>query len=302
MVPFPNGRQDKMRLSNDPLHERKADHDPVYRMEPVVLSPSPAQGRRRVLVPAMLFVATCVSTYLVGGLAFSLTLMTTLTCHEMGHFLQARRYRVAASWPYFIPMPFSPIGTMGAVIGMQARMGDRKSLFDIGITGPLAGLGPALVFCYFGLSLSQVVPVTEPSLRLGEPLIFKWLVYWMFGSLAEGQDVLLHPIAFGGWVGIFITALNLIPIGQLDGGHVLYALLPQKAHAVAKLLLLAATAAVIIGGYWGWTVMLFLLILIGPTHPPTANDHIPLGRGRIILGWLSLLFVIVGFTPTPFLL
>jgi membrane-associated protease RseP (regulator of RpoE activity) len=199
-------------------------------------------------------------------------------------------------------MPFSPIGTMGAVIGMRAGMGDRKSLFDIGITGPLAGLIPAVGFCLIGLSLSKVVSVPQiaPALTLGEPLIFKWLAYWMFGPLAEGQDIVLHPIAFAGWVGIFITALNLIPISQLDGGHVLYALLRKKAHPVALSLLLAAMGAVVFWGYWGWTIMILFLLLIGPKHPPTANDDMPLGPGRAVLGWTSLLFVIVGFTPTPF--
>jgi membrane-associated protease RseP (regulator of RpoE activity) len=110
----------------------------------------------------------------------------------------------------------------------------------------------------------------------------------------------LHPVAFAGWVGIFITALNLIPIGQLDGGHILYALLLRRAHAVARALLFAATIAVVFWGYWGWTLMIFLLMLMGPTHPPTANDHVSLGTGRRVLGWASLLFVPLGFTPVPF--
>ena len=111
----------------------------------------------------------------------------------------------------------------------------------------------------------------------------------------------MHPIAFAGWVGIFITALNLIPIGQLDGGHILYALLRRHAHLVAQLLLAAAAIGVIVGGYWGWTLMIVLLMLMGPIHPPTANDDVPLGTTRTTLGWASLAFVIIGFTPTPFL-
>jgi membrane-associated protease RseP (regulator of RpoE activity) len=229
--------------------------------------------------------------------------MFTLLAHELGHFLQARRYGVPASLPYFIPFPISPIGTMGAVIGMQPGVGDRKSLFDIAITGPLAGLGPAIVFSIVGLSLSEVheVPRNQFVLSLGEPLLFSWFSMAIFGELPEGHDVFLHPMAYAGWVGIFITALNLIPIGQLDGGHILYALLRRKAHAVTTILLLAAVVGVVAFGYWGWTLMLFLLLVIGPRHPPTANDHVELGTTRIVLGWLALPFVLIGFTPEPFI-
>jgi membrane-associated protease RseP (regulator of RpoE activity) len=262
------------------------------------------RSRPRRLLPIALLVATCLSTYLVGGVAFSLALMSTLLAHELGHYLQARRYGIPASLPYFIPMPISPIGTMGAVILMAPGMGNRRTLFDIAITGPLAGLVPALLFCVLGLQWSEVVVIADKQmgLMLGEPLLFKLLVYLTFGSLAEGQDVILHPVAFAGWVGIFITALNLFPIGQLDGGHVLYALLRQRAHRVAKGLLLAAAVSVVLWGYWGWTLMLILLLWMGPVHPPTANDNVSLGTGRIILGWASLLFLPLGFTPVPFYL
>ncbi len=270
------------------------------RFEPRLTRPQ----RRRLMLPLLLFVATCASTYLTGGLAFCLALMITLTAHELGHFIQAWRYRVPASLPYFIPMPLSPIGTMGAVIAMQGRMGDRKSLFDIGITGPLAGLVPTLAFSVIGLWLSEVRPVPQDAatLTLGEPLIFKVLSYCMFGPLPSGMDVFLHPIAYAGWVGIFITALNLIPIGQLDGGHVLYALLLRKARVVSLALLAAAILAVIVWEFWGWTLLIVLLMLFGPTHPPTANDNMELGAGRTVLGYLALLFVLIGFTPTPFVI
>ena len=191
---------------------------------------------------------------------------------------------------------------MGAVIVMQPGIGNRRTLFDIAVTGPLAGLVPALLFSHLGLGWSHVVAVGDEqmTLMLGEPLLFKLLAYLTFGPLPEGQDIALHPVAFAGWVGIFITALNLIAIGQLDGGHILYALLLRRAHAVAQALLAAAMIAVVIWGYWGWTLMILLLMLMGPVHPPTANDHVPLGIGRKVLGWSSLLFVPVGFTPVPF--
>jgi membrane-associated protease RseP (regulator of RpoE activity) len=258
--------------------------------------------QRQVLLPLLLFAATCYTTLHAFGPVYAAALMTTLLFHEFGHFVQAVRYGVPASLPYFIPVPGSLIGTMGAVIVMQPHVGDRRAIFDIGITGPLAGLVPALVFSMIGLQWSHVV-VTHgdaAGLQLGEPLLFKALAYLTFGPLGPNQDLQLHSLAFAGWVGVFITALNLIPIGQLDGGHVLYCLLLKRAHPVSQIVLLAAMLCVIVFGYWGWSLMILLLMLMGPLHPPTANDDIPLGPGRTILGWATLLFVPIGFTPMPF--
>ncbi len=228
--------------------------------------------------------------------------MTTLLAHELGHFFQARRYGVPASLPYFIPMPTSPIGTMGAVILMQPGRGDRRAIFDIAVTGPLAGLVPALLFSIVGLQGSHVVRIADAPAGpiLGEPILFRLLAFVTFGPVPAGHDIALNAVAYAGWVGIFITALNLIPIGQLDGGHILYALLLKRAHIVAQSLLLAAGVAVVVWGYWGWILMIALLMLMGPAHPPTANDHVDLGTGRTILGWASLLFVPLGFTAMPF--
>jgi membrane-associated protease RseP (regulator of RpoE activity) len=263
--------------------------------------------QRLTLMQILLFAATCVTTTQIGttrersGLWYSVPLIFTLLCHEFGHFLQARRWKVMASWPYFIPILAPPLGTMGAVIAMRGHMGNRKALFDIGISGPLAGLVPTMIFSVIGLSMSEIVPIPPVETHsYGEPLLFTWIARLMLGPLPPGHDILLHPIAFAGWVGMFITALNLIPIGQLDGGHVLYALLRGKAHVVAQLALAGAILAVVATGNWGWTLMLMLLLLMGPNHPPTADDSQPLGTGRTILGWLTLCFIFVGFTPQPF--
>ena len=298
---------------------RPGGHDEIITAtvvsEPREVSPPKARKSR---LPLWLFIATCIE-HIHGldrersfrcpafftcrwwkGYNTQLRSCIILGCHEMGHYLQARRYRIQASLPFFIPMPISPIGTMGAVIAMQSRMGDRKSLFDIGISGPLAGLVPTLICCVVGLHLSEVVPVPPNGLSLGEPLLFSWLAQWIVGPVPPGYDVMLHPIAFAGWVGLLITALNLMPIGQLDGGHVLYGLVRKKAHLVAKLLLFGALAAMIIFQFWGWMLMVFLLIFIGPEHPPTANDNVGLGPVRTVLGWATLAFIPIGFTPIPF--
>ena len=231
---------------------------------------------------------------------YGVAIMTILTCHEAGHFIQTRRYGVPASFPFFLPIPLPPIGTMGAVIAMDSRISDRRALFDIGITGPLAGLVPTLICCVVGLQLSVVAPQITGPMELGEPLLFKGLGWLTFGPIPESSTIYLHPIAMAGWVGLLITALNLMPIGQLDGGHILYGLLRSRAHAVATMLLFSAMAAVLVFGLWGWTLMMCLLMLMGPKHPPTANDNAPLGRFRIALGWLTLAFVPLGFTPVPF--
>jgi membrane-associated protease RseP (regulator of RpoE activity) len=270
---------------------------------------------RRVWLPALLFGATCLSTLFVGtvqfGLAegwhYALPLMTILICHEAGHFLQARRYRVYASFPHFIPMPIPPIGTFGAVIAMEPRMGDRRALFDIGISGPLAGLVPTLIFCVVGLSLSETVAPARirNAIPIGMPILFQWIEQWIGKTPGPGETIVLAPMAYAGWVGLLITALNLMPIGQLDGGHILYGLLRTKAHKVATLFLLAAAVAVVYqslqhGRPSPWMLMLILLFFMGPAHPPTANDNVRLGAFRTVLGWLTLAFIPIGFTPNPF--
>ena len=289
-------------------------------------------------VALLLFVATCATTFLAGshlleilanlaevklmtgsvpaeyipswpqvvellldGLLYSVCLMTILGLHEMGHYLQTRRYGVPASLPFFIPMPIGPIGTLGAVIGMRPGVGDRKAIFDIGISGPLAGLVPTLVFCVLGLQQATHQAVSEPY---GFPLLLQFLAGHLVDPLPEGHTIIVNPMLFAGWVGLLITSLNLIPIGQLDGGHILYALLRQRARGVASFLLIiagiAAGVAAFVYHYPVWVLMVVLLFMMGPAHPPTANDNAPLGPWRVALGWLTLAFVFVGFTPMPF--
>ena len=258
----------------------------------------------------LLFLATCASTFLgyflimrgsvQDSATYAALVMLILTCHELGHFFQAMRYRVPASLPYFIPFPVSPIGTMGAVIAMHSRIPNRKALFDIGITGPLAGLVPALICCVVGLEQASIGKVGPGSQVFGDPLLLKYLTYLKFGPLQPGEDVYFNAVLFAGWVGLFITGLNLFPIGQLDGGHVLYAILEKRSHLVATTVLYAAIAAVMLTGNWAWSVMLLLLFFIGPKHPPTADDSVPLGLPRVVLGWITLAFLVISFTPQPF--
>jgi membrane-associated protease RseP (regulator of RpoE activity) len=281
----------------------------VLNRPPLFRDPAPPPPvRRRWLLPAALFAVTCLSTWHAGntwtddGWIYAAGIMTILACHELGHFLQARRYGVPASPPYFIPMPLSPIGTLGAVIAMRSRIADSRALFDVAVTGPVAGLVPTLVMLVVGLRRSEIGGfVTEPPWLAGKPLLFRWLESLVLGPDLPALEISYHPLAVAAWTGLFVTALNLIPIGQLDGGHVLYTLLRRKAHAVsAALVALAALAiAADFRAYGPWTLMLVLLVLMGVRHPPTAHD-VPLGRGRSVLGWLAIAFVLVGFTPSPF--
>lgn len=284
--------------------------------------------RPRRVLPLLLFLATCLSTFwtggemfgmgvlpgeppqlvvdvpkfLAGGLKYSIALMAILVAHEMGHFLQARRYGVPASWPWFIPMPISPLGTMGAVIVQSSGYADRKQMFDIGITGPLAGLVIAIPVTIWGLQDSRIenIEAFQGGLTFGNPLLLEWLAAWHFGRpIQPNQDIVLTPLLHAGWVGILITALNLIPIGQLDGGHILYGLIRRRAHTVARLLLWTAVIWTLTSKNWSYSVMIFLMLTMGARHPPTRDDSVPLGSFRMILGWLTLAFVLIGFTPNP---
>lgn len=284
--------------------------------------------RRRLAI--ILFLATCLSVFFAGmnagsggpfelldpslwkefpaelwklwvfsGIKYASSLMLILFAHEMGHYLQAKRYGVPASFPFFIPFPISPFGTMGAVIVQGAGVADRKSMFDIAISGPLAGLVFALPIAWWGMLNSSVEEVAANGFRYGDPLILQWMAEAVHGTIPKGADVTLNPLLFAGWVGIFITALNLIPIGQLDGGHILYTLIGKKAHYVAMGLMGGVVALMILFNSWNYIVIVVLLYFMGPKHPPTADDTVPLGTTRIILGWVTLAFIIIGFTPTP---
>jgi membrane-associated protease RseP (regulator of RpoE activity) len=256
------------------------------------INPATYQGTLRLYWPRTL----------LNGFTYAAAVLTVLGAHEMGHYLQARRYGVPVTLPLFIPM-IPPLGTMGAVIVQQPGVADRKSMFDIAITGPLAGLVVALPLNWWGIVHSKIGPLPPGSTGYTNPRIVEWMVAWIHRPLQPGEDIVLNPILFAGWVGILVTALNLIPIGQLDGGHILYCLIGRKAHRVALLLYVCAIGLVIYQMLShrqpGWILMVFLIFLMGTRHPPTANDHVPLGKTRIILGWLTLAFILIGFISAP---
>jgi hypothetical protein len=237
------------------------------------------------------------------GCLYSVPLMLILFCHEMGHFLQAVRYRVPASLPYFIPLPLPPLGTMGAVIMQGRGVADRKMMFDIAVSGPIAGLIVTVPVLFYGIQTSGYLPaVFGGGFDFGQSLMVRWMIEACHGPAPAGMVFSWNGIAMAGWVGVFITALNLLPIGQLDGGHLMYTLIGRAAHWIALGLILAAAAAMIYYGIYSYVLLLILVTLVGPRHPPTSNDSMPLGWGRHVLGWLTLSFLLIGFTFQPIVL
>ena len=303
-----------------------------------VPSPRHLTTHRRVRLPILLFILTCVSTFIAGttkwtpmvligeslsegnlmpvrralltnwseGITFMACLLAILLTHEMGHFLTTVRYKIPASLPFFLPLPISPIGTLGAVIGMDGRQANRKETFDIGIAGPIAGLLVAIPITWVGVAKLNLETPQHGLLEVNLPLALQAAVLIQHSnagelseSISQGQ---LNPYLMAGWVGLLITGLNMLPISQLDGGHVIYTLFGKHSHWFARGVLALAVAFVVVNfqDAWGWMIMISLILLIGPDHPPTRDDLVPLGWFRVILGIASLFIPIACFPPIPF--
>ncbi|MSO21092.1 MAG: site-2 protease family protein [Acidobacteria bacterium] len=249
----------------------------------------------------LLFALTTVSTTLIQGWLFSASLLAILTAHEFGHYFAAKYWRVPATLPYFIPFP-SLFGTMGAFIKMSPRIPHRRALFDIAAAGPLAGLIVALPVTYIGITLSRIIPKTAVpgnSISLSEPLLFQGLSWLAHGSQADSVDMMLHPLAFAGWAGLFVTALNLLPIGQLDGGHISHSLFGARSRAVA----MSMFAGLLAYSVWDftptWIPLMILLLVFGVKHPRQIDDGLPLGWPRTSLGVLLAVIFFTCFSLSP---
>jgi membrane-associated protease RseP (regulator of RpoE activity) len=270
---------------------------------------------------------------LFRGWVFAVPLLSILLAHEFGHYIAARIHRVAASLPFFIPMPIGLFGTMGAVIAMRERITSRRALLDIGAAGPIAGIVVAIPILIWGLLHSEVHVVTGSGLQEGQSLLYLLLKRVTVGPIPEGSDVFLHPAALAGWTGLFITMLNLIPVGQLDGGHIAYALMQDRAHTLAKVVhrgllplmlainvgikiaqalsttsvdlfalppgqMAAQGALLLLGSLLDiWAVWFLVLLFLGKKHPPTEAGQLGPVRKAIAIGCL-VLFVLL-FMPTP---
>ena len=279
-------------------------HDPYRYQYPgsIDVTPRPApQPKPKYWLHLGLFLLTIASTTLIQGWLFSASLLAILTAHEFGHYFTAKYWGVPATLPYFIPFP-SLFGTLGAVIKMSPRIPHRRALFDIAAAGPLAGLIVALPITYIGITLSQIIPkssIPENSISLSEPLLFQAIGWLAHGSLTDNVDVMLHPMAFAGWAGLFVTALNLLPIGQLDGGHITHSVFDLRSHVVAKTMFAGLLAFSIFKMSFTWVPMMILLLIFGVKHPRQMDDGLPLGALRVSLGVLLAIVFITCFSLTP---
>jgi membrane-associated protease RseP (regulator of RpoE activity) len=302
------------------------DFEPVY-------VPPPVPRRDRVWLHVLLLLLTVLSTTFVGGLHYfshtvgfstppervvlslgelsfylsglwySASILAILGCHEMGHYLACRFYNVDATLPFFLPAPLPLTGTFGAFIRIRSRIPSKKALFDIAIAGPLGGFFVAIPTLFVGLMLSKVEPVPEAfeGIELGEPLLFRAAAWLVFGDLADGMSINMHPMAFAAWFGLLATALNLFPISQLDGGHISHAVLGRKASYVTLSMIVGAIGLTFLSSSWiVWTILLVVMLFaMGPHHPPTLDEETPLDPQRRLLALVALVMLIVCFTPVP---
>ena len=235
------------------------------------------------------------------GIPFSFALMLILGCHETGHYVYARKHKVDATLPYFIPAP-TFIGTFGAFIKIKSPIYNRLALLEIGAAGPIAGFLVAVPALIWGLSNSIVIDtVTGPDgIKLGDSILMKLLIVSIFPGLTENQDVILHPVAFAGWIGLLVTMLNLLPIGQLDGGHIGYAMLGRKFDKVAKIAWLCLIPMSVFSPNWLiWALLIFFLMRT-TKHPPLHNVDAPHTPREKWIGIICLLIFILCFIPAPF--
>jgi len=246
---------------------------------------------------------------LTSGFSFSIPLMMILFAHEMGHYLTSRYHKVDASLPYFIPAPPSLfiIGTFGAFIRMREPARTRRVMFDIGAAGPWAGVLLAIPAVIIGLYLSDVTPLDKSAggLELGNSLLFLGLSHIVLHVDPTTVNVNLNPIAFAGWLGLFVTTLNLLPVGQLDGGHVIYALFPRKHRTISVLFVISCVLMVLVPlalgtSFWGgWLLWAILSVVLGVGHPSTIDRDTPLNPRRAFAAWATVALFIVTFSPVP---
>ncbi|MBS13009.1 MAG: site-2 protease family protein [Gemmatimonadetes bacterium] len=300
-------------------------------------------------VQVVLFLATCLTTTLAGvqaspvfsrryadrdlelldlflpenlilGVPFSASLLLILGIHEMGHFIAARRWHVRATLPYFIPIP-TIIGTMGAVIRIRSRIPNRRALFDIGVSGPLAGFILSVAALCCGFSTAEVVSMHEfegkGALVFGDSLLTSTLQYLIVGEIPPGHDLLLEPIGFAGWLGLFVTVLNLLPIGQFDGGHLVYAMFGKRHEMVAKATIVGLFGMWMFGPEYGWLTAAdpmstwlesrwpgwiiwgIISIVMGRRHPPTLDPYTGLDDRRRWIGYGTTVIFVLCFIPNP---
>lgn len=277
----------------------------VYPLDPP--PPPPPKFQHGWAWPLFLFCLTAISTSLFtwAGPMYAVAILLILGAHEFGHYFACRWHDIDCTLPYFIPAPFLGLtGTLGAVIRIKEPFPSRRALFDVGVAGPIAGFVTLLPFLVIGIYWSHVdvtPPPGEGAIYFGDPLLLSWMADLIHGPRLEGTDLFVHPIAFGAWFGMLATAINLLPFGQLDGGHIAYAVMGPRARWIGMGTL--ALVLVLVWYSYSWLVMAAMLVgmawFMGFRHPAPLDDHTPLGPGRILVAVLALAILIACFTPTP---
>jgi len=274
------------------------------------------KGRQKYWLNIVLFIGTLLSTIFVGaynaggdpfknlsdiflGIPFSLSIMAILTCHELGHYFVSKRAGMITSLPYFIPAPFHFFGTFGAVIRMKSIVPSRRTLLRVGVAGPIAGFVIALPLAIIGIALSEIGPAPEglEYFRLGDSLLFSLLAKLLHPEIPSGYDLFLHPVALAGWIGFLVTSINLIPVGQLDGGHISYSLfLKKRKYLYIPILATLVGLCLLWPGWILWVVLAFFLA----RRDPTVQDCItPLTKKEKLLAVIALVILILTFIPIP---
>jgi membrane-associated protease RseP (regulator of RpoE activity) len=310
--------------SPDPFDQTGRWLDPDYRR--VVTPRQDRSYRWHVLLLAFTFVTTTIAgaehfasyqldfgqrdveiapaVLLLNGLWYSLSILAILGAHECGHYFACRYYGIDASLPYFLPAPLPLTGTLGAFIRIRQPIPGKRQLFDVGIAGPIAGFVVAVPVLVAGMSFSRITQLPENTngfVELGEPLLFQMVAWLFWGTPAEGQSINMHPMAFAAWFGLLATALNLFPIGQLDGGHISYAVFGRKSTAVTLAGVTILIGLSFLSSSWVvWTVLtIIMLAAFGPRHPRTEDEAVPLDRTRIWLAVAAAIMFVLCFTPAP---
>ncbi len=287
---------------------------------PPVADPPQPRPQPRLRLPWILFMLTAATTFAAGvvgwqpvllgvdadlvsaldahwrrGLLYMAAVMAVLTAHEAGHFIAARIHGIPATLPFFIPVPVLLTGTLGAVIGMEGSRANRRQLFDIALAGPLAGLVVAVPALAVGMATGTAA-VDNP---FALPPLARWLLAAVRPDLPAGGTIAPNALFMAGWVGLLVTGLNMIPISQLDGGHIAYAVFGRRGNWVARSVLLAAIAAIVFLRHDNWIAMVVVVTLLGVDHPPIRDEGRPLGPLRTVLGILAFLIPLVTFMPEP---
>ena len=297
-----------------------------------ILAEFPKVKKENRKINLLLFIITIITTTMTGainiwndpfaswenlfsGIPYAFGIIAILGSHEMGHYYYALKYKIYATLPYFLPIwwPGFGFGTLGAFIKMKSPIPNKKALFDVGIAGPIAGFVVSLIFLFWGFSIlpdekgiiafvetmHPWTPTGEDSFTLGSSILFDFIKTLMSADHLPMWEIYHFPFIFAGWIGLFVTALNLMPIGQLDGGHISYAMFGKKAKYIAIIAFIALALLNLYSSNWLlWTVLIFFVIRL--KHPPTMNDSVEIDDNRKILGYVSYIIFITCFSPTPF--